>query len=83
MIIAVALYWLRPEINNVVENKEPKTVDELRHAATLSQRTIQNSTNSVNISNDVLFTNILEIEDNIFKNAENADACIIKGSKAP
>jgi hypothetical protein len=38
VLLAVGINGLRPEIRRIVMNKEPKNVEELRHCATLAEK---------------------------------------------
>jgi hypothetical protein len=43
VVLAVGINGLRPEIKAIVMNKAPKNIEEIRHSATLAEKTVSNS----------------------------------------
>ena len=47
VLLAVGINGLRPEIKTIVMNKEPKNIEELRHSATLAEKTVSSTVSSI------------------------------------
>jgi hypothetical protein len=61
VVLAVGINGLRPEIKAIVMNKAPKNIEEIRHSATLAEKTVSNTVSSI----DQKLSQILALHQNI------------------
>ncbi|CAG2226067.1 Transposon Ty3-G Gag-Pol polyprotein,Transposon Ty3-I Gag-Pol polyprotein [Mytilus edulis] len=65
ILLAVAMNGLRADLKTIVMTKEPKNIEEFRHAANLAEKAIDSNVNSVNSMNQTVLNEIHSLKEHI------------------
>ena len=65
ILLAVAMNGLKADLKTIVMTKEPKNIEEFRHAATLAEKAIDSNVNSVNSMNQTVLNEIHSLKEHI------------------
>ncbi|CAC5368618.1 unnamed protein product [Mytilus coruscus] len=65
IVLAVAMNGLTADLKTIVMTKEPKNIEEFRHAASLAEKAIDSNVNSVNSMNQTVLNEIHSLKKHI------------------
>ncbi|CAG2191423.1 unnamed protein product [Mytilus edulis] len=65
ILLAVAMNGLKADLKTIVMTKEPKNIEEFRHAANLAEKAIDSNVNSVNSMNQNILDEIHSLKEHI------------------
>lgn len=73
VLLTVGINGLRPEIRRIVMNREPKNVEELRHCATLAEKSSFASESNLQLAVNNMQSDIQSIKDHLTSNTAIVD----------